>query len=113
MTRPTYISGPMTGYPLLNFPAFEDAARRLRALGVEVVNPAELNPDPGAEWVDCMRVDIKALCDCGSIAMLRGWQASRGARLEHQIATALGFDVWDVDALIAAKTPRNVRAGGR
>lgn len=88
-----YISGPMTGLPELNFPAFHSAASRLRALGHEVVNPAELNPDPAAKWSDCMRTDIKALMDCDAIAMLPGWQDSKGASLEHHIANQLGLGV--------------------
>lgn len=35
-----YLSGPMTGKPALNFPAFHAEAARLLALGYEVVNPA-------------------------------------------------------------------------
>jgi hypothetical protein len=37
-----YLSGPMTGLPDLNFPAFHAEAARLRALGYDVINPAEL-----------------------------------------------------------------------
>ena len=37
-----YLSGPMTGMAENNFPAFHDAAAKLRAGGHEVVNPAEL-----------------------------------------------------------------------
>ena len=36
-----YLSGPMSGLPELNFPAFHAEAARLRALGFEVVNPAD------------------------------------------------------------------------
>ena len=36
-----YLSGPMTGLPDLNFPAFHAAADKLRSQGVQVVNPAE------------------------------------------------------------------------
>jgi len=36
-----YISGPMTGLPEHNFPAFHAAAERLRKAGWEVNNPAE------------------------------------------------------------------------
>ena len=53
-----YIAGPCTGYPDLNFPAFHAAAARLRAAGHHVENPAEINADPSAEWLDCMRADI-------------------------------------------------------
>lgn len=88
-----YISGPMTGLPDLNFPAFHEAARQLRALGLEVANPAEINPDPGADWQQCLRADIKALCDCDVIALMPGWEDSKGAHLELQVAHRLGLKV--------------------
>lgn len=90
MTR-LYLAGPMTGLPELNFPAFHAAAAKLRAKGYEVVNPAEVNPDPNMRWVDAMRADIPELCKCEAIAMLPGWQKSRGARLEAHIANELGL----------------------
>jgi hypothetical protein len=89
-----YIAGPMSGYPELNFPAFHAEAARLRALGFEIVNPAEINADPTAGWLDCMRADIKQLVDCDGIALLLGWEQSRGASLENHIARALGLRVF-------------------
>lgn len=92
----TYVSGPMSGLPDLNFPAFHAAAQKLRGMGFEVVNPAELNPDAEAKghtWATCMRVDIKALMECDHIFMLPGWRASRGAKLEHHIAKSLGMTI--------------------
>jgi len=86
-----YLAGPMTGLPELNFPAFHAEAARLRGLGHEVINPAEINPDPNAKWEDCMRADIPQLVTCDSVALLEGWTASRGARLEHHIALELGM----------------------
>lgn len=86
-----YVAGPMTGYEALNFPAFHAAAAQLRALGHEVVNPAEINSDPGADWLTCMRADIKQLVDCDAIAMLPGWERSKGATLERLIAVGLGL----------------------
>lgn len=86
-----YIAGPMSGLPELNFPAFYTEATRLRALGYEVVNPAEINPNPNTGWVDCMRADIKQLVDCDTVALLPDWAKSRGARLEHSIAEALSI----------------------
>jgi hypothetical protein len=90
MTR-IYISGKMSGLPELNFPAFHAAAADLRAKGYDVVNPAELNPDPGATWEQCMRVDIAALMTCDAIALLPSWSDSRGAKLEKHVADALGM----------------------
>ncbi|MES2787657.1 MAG: DUF4406 domain-containing protein [Pseudomonadota bacterium] len=97
-----YLAGPMTGYKELNFPAFNAEAARLRALGYQVVNPAEINgDDPNAVWATeeaktahwraCMRADITALLTCDSVALLDGWTASKGARLEHHIAMEMGM----------------------
>ena len=91
-----YVSGPMTGLPDLNVPAFNAAAAKLRAAGFTVVNPAELNPDPAATWAQCMRADIKALCDCDGLALLPGWTDSRGAKLEAHLAESLGMTLWAV-----------------
>jgi hypothetical protein len=88
-----YISGPMTGLPKFNAPAFHAEAARLRALGHEVINPAELNFDPATSWQDCMRNDLKALLDCDTIAVLDGWQQSKGAALEVDIAHKLGIRI--------------------
>lgn len=91
MADKIYVAGPMRGYEELNFPAFNAAAADLRAFGWDVVNPVDINPDPNAEWKDCMVKDIKALVDCDAIYMLNGWQQSKGASLEHHIAVELGL----------------------
>ena len=88
-----YLSGPMTGIADLNFPAFNTAAKELRGLGYEVVNPAEINPDSSLSWEQCMRADVKALCDCDVIVLMSGWENSRGAHLEVHIAHRLGIKV--------------------
>lgn len=90
-----YISGPMSNMPAFNVPAFHAAAALLRAQGLEVVNPAEMDESDAApkEWADYLRRDIKQMMECDGIAMLPGWEDSRGARLESHIAHALGFEV--------------------
>lgn len=92
MTR-WYLAGPMTGIENLNFPAFHREAAHYRALGHEVVNPAEVNSDPAAGWNACMRKDIPELCTCDGILMMPGWERSKGASLEHYIARALDMQV--------------------
>ena len=84
----------MTGLPDLNFPSFHAASQAWRESGCEVISPAELNPDPNAEWCTCMRNDIKALCDCDAIFMLRGWENSKGATLERHVAEQLKMDIY-------------------
>lgn len=88
-----YVAGPMTGLPELNFPAFHAAAKKLRALGNDVINPAEINIDPAAGWSECMRADIAQLVTCHAIYLLPGWEFSRGAKLEVHIAESLGMAV--------------------
>lgn len=79
-----YISGPMTGMPEHNFPAFHAAAADLRAQGWTVENPAEhFNGAHGLPWEVYMVQDIHVITrGCWGIAVLDGWEGSRGARLE-------------------------------
>lgn len=84
-----YISGQMTGLPLMNYPAFNAEAARLRALGYHVENPAE-NPEQSS-WVAYMRVAVRQMLTCDKVALLPGWKRSRGALIEHWIAVALGI----------------------
>ena len=111
-----YLAGPMSGITDLNFPAFHAESARLRALGYEVVNPAEINADPNAGWLACMRDDIAQLVRCDGVAMLPGWQKSRGASLEHHIGSALGLLVVDAAALTGGPdvvdAPTNARVFG-
>lgn len=88
-----YISGPMTGLPEHNFPAFNAEAARLRALGYDAVNPAELNPVTEKNWSTCLRADLMALLTCDAIALLPGWQKSAGAHLEMHVAHRVGIDI--------------------
>ncbi len=90
MTR-IYIAGPMTGYPELNFPFFNTAAKSLREQGHDAVNPAEIVTDQSADWQTCMRADIAQLVTCDAILLLPGWETSKGATLEAHIAHSLGM----------------------
>lgn len=96
-----YISGPMTGRPNHNKPAFYAAAALLAEAAHIPVNPAEVCAQLGAtEWADCMRADIKALCDCDAIALLPGWEMSQGAQLELHIAHRLGLAIGPLETYI-------------
>jgi hypothetical protein len=91
-----YIAGPMTGYPELNYPSFHSTADRLRGMGFDVVSPAELNPIDEKYHV-AIRKDILALIECDHICMLDGWEKSKGATLEHHIASVLGIELIEID----------------
>lgn len=88
-----YLSGPMSGLPEHNFPAFNAEAARLRGLGYDVVNPVDINPDPGLSWHQCLRNDLAALLTCDGVALLDGWQGSAGAHLEVHVAHRLGMPI--------------------
>jgi hypothetical protein len=87
-----YIAGPMTGYPELNYPAFNAAEEKLIQRGHTVLNPANL-PDCGS-WAGYMRLSIPMVCQADVIWLLPGWERSKGACLELQVACALGLKVW-------------------
>jgi nucleoside 2-deoxyribosyltransferase len=98
--RRVYLAGPMTGLPEHNYPAFAERPAALRALGYDVVSPAEgADADAPLAWEEWMRRDIKLLLDCEAVACLPGWERSRGATLEVHIARALGMDVLCAHAL--------------
>lgn len=96
-----YLAGPMTGLPEHNFPAFHAAAAVLRERGHQVVSPAEVNAADVGKWAweQFMRVDLALLVKCERIAMLPGWQQSKGAKLEHHVATEIGMPVDFIDFL--------------
>ena len=92
-----YLSGPMTGRPAHNFPAFNAAEKELRSAGYEVANPADKGLLDGWEWADYLRHDIVQLLNCDGVATLPGWRSSKGALLEVHIARQLLMPVVSVE----------------
>lgn len=92
----TYISGPMTGYSEWNYHAFNSAAKKLRDLGLTVLNPAEVPGDPQKETRSYyLRKDIELVLQSTSLYMLNGWRRSKGALLEYAIAQELQLPCYD------------------
>ena len=91
MIKRIYTAGPMSGLPGMNYDAFKAEATRLRALGFEVENPAE-NPEQDS-WEAYMRVALRQMLTCDTIALLPGWIDSRGANLERNVAQKVGLTV--------------------
>ncbi|MFY8042016.1 MAG: DUF4406 domain-containing protein [Rhodoferax sp.] len=92
-----YLAGPMTGLPEYNYPLFNSTTQRMRSAGFTVVNPAENGLPASAPWAAHMRRDLHSMLDCQGVALLPGWEESKGARLEVDIARALGMPVQTVD----------------
>jgi hypothetical protein len=93
-----YVAGPMTGLPGKNLAAFDAADRALSALGYVVINPARHDrTHPGAEWRKYMRLAILDVMTAQGVALLPGWESSRGAKLEWRIADALGIPAFRLE----------------
>jgi hypothetical protein len=85
----------MTGLPEKNFPLFRQVAEQLRDQGHEVHNPADTESNEGKSWEDCIAQDIQDMLTCEAVAVLPGWQDSRGANVEVSIMRSLGRPVYD------------------
>ena len=78
-----YISGPINGnqYAIWDF---DEAARELRAAGHEVINPTNCEETAGCStYKEQIDTDLELLSTCDAVFMLRGWEKSKGAKLEH------------------------------
>lgn len=93
MVNKVYISGRITGMEVSAPILFQSAEDYLISKGFEPVNPMKLNHDHDKTWQSYMKHDIKALCDCDIIYMLNNWGESKGAIIEHEIASSLGMGI--------------------
>jgi len=95
-----YLSGPMTGLPELNYPAFREAAKTLRELKHEVYNPADweelYSPDGKFHLKNAFEDYCKFIIhDADAVVLLDGWQNSPGATAEQALALAVGKSVYE------------------
>ncbi|MCD8295834.1 MAG: DUF4406 domain-containing protein [Clostridia bacterium] len=92
-----YISGPITGTDDY-MERFAAAERHLRELGygIKILNPAKENAvmaSMGASYYSIMHQCLREMQGCNMIYMIKGWQGSKGARLEYAYADAMGFEI--------------------
>lgn len=109
-----YVAGPMRGIPEFNYPAFNAATAKLRADGHIVFNPAERDIErDGKDWGKegktgslkeieakgfslrtALGDDLAWICaEADAVALLPGWELSKGATAERATALALGLEV--------------------
>lgn len=97
-----YIAGPMTGHPEFNYPAFRAAEAQLQAAGFETRNPvdAERGNDTGQpqSWTWYMRRGLRMVTESDGVALLPGWEQSRGAILERHVAYQLELPARELSA---------------
>ena len=88
-----YISGKITGIEEEALALFQHAECLLQGEGHQTINPINLPHDHDQSWHSFMREDIKALCDCDAIYMLKNWKDSKGAIIANEIANYIGLEV--------------------
>ena len=94
MNKKVYISGAIAHHDIdERRAAFAAAACGIRNAGYTPVNPFENGLPQSVDWRKHMRVDIGLLLQCDRIYMLRGWELSKGAKLELDVASSCGIEV--------------------
>ena len=94
-----YLSGKITGRSKADYTLqFARAESFYKMGGFAVVNPVKigeeiLKKNPQATHADFMEADLKALAGCTHIALLEGWETSKGANMEKAEAEKLGLKV--------------------
>lgn len=103
-----YLAGPMNGISDFNVPAFLEAQAQLEGVGHEVVSPVQdflheyqhpgsdltTNTDTQEAHAAYLRRDIAMLLGVEAIALLPGWETSKGANIELAVARALALPVY-------------------
>ena len=121
MRKHLYIAGPMRGIAEFNFPAFLGAESVLRDAGYAVFSPARHDIEVmgfdyrnltghenlkalGFDLAESLATDLTYICrEADGIALLPGWERSKGATAERATALALGkpaepFSYWTHEA---------------
>ena len=94
-----YLSGKITGLDKEVYSRqFARAESFYKTSGFEVINPVKIGEEvlkinPKAEWQDFMIRDLEALRTCTHIALLEGWEESKGAKMEKSEAEKLGLEI--------------------
>ena len=116
-----YLAGPMRGIPEFNFPAFYRAATQLEREGHIVFNPAakdcetygtdiskgnatgseaQASSQHGFSLREALGADMAWICaEADAVALLPGWQCSKGAIAERATGVALGLTIIELGGL--------------
>ena len=120
-----YLAGPMRGIAKFNAPAFDREALRLRGLGYDVCNPASRDRDAygpavhdsatgdvadvagtGFDLREALSWDLQWIAEnADAIAVLPGWEQSKGAQAEVALAKAIGIPVMPVGEFTCHELP--------
>lgn len=89
-----YISIPISGHDESKVREHADIVKAsLSRAGHTPVNPFEIYCGKNPNYADYLCHDLRALADCDAIFMCKGWQFSRGCRIERTFAEEFGKQV--------------------
>lgn len=91
--RKFYISGMITGIETSAPELFAAAELKLKEMGYIPINPMTLPHLHDKTWLNFMREDLKALCECDGVYMLSNYKFSKGALIELELAEKLGLNI--------------------
>lgn len=77
----------------MNLEVFNRVAEGFREKGIQVFNPADLETE-GYAWEDYLARDLLWITQNKPVLyMMKGWEESRGARLEFALAKLMGLEI--------------------
>lgn len=94
-----YLSGAISGHAIEERRAvFQRAEYEMICRGFEPVNPMKNGLPVESSTHEHMRRDFELLLQCDAIYMMSRWTHSAGCKVEFDVATAIGLDVYFEDA---------------
>lgn len=96
-----YISGKISGREAEARKEFAKVSRQLEEIGHDPVNPFENGLEVDDTWERHLAVDITDLLGCDAVCQLDGWEDSRGARLEYEVARVNDIPAWGLDVFLS------------
>lgn len=99
MKQKIYIAGKITGIEDLAAERFDCVENILISEGYEVVNPMKLPHNHDKSWESYMKECITELVKCDGIYLMKGFELSKGARVEAKLASDLSIDVINSEKL--------------
>lgn len=93
-----YVAGPMSGHENYNYDAFDKAEKELAALGLKVINPTQIGLREGWNWGQYIGATLSLLSESNvdAIALLDGWDESKGVQLELFVAKELEIPAFPI-----------------
>ncbi len=99
-----YLSLPISGYDIEERRATAlKKKKELEAAGFTVILPLENGLPVDAGTYAHMKRDFELLLTCDAIYMMERWCHSKGCKVEFDLATAIGLDVYFEEAMGISK----------